>query len=133
VEDHGPVFALKVTAAPCLAERGGDQGGVDVDDDPPGQQFAGHTAGETARTQREQVPHVSADLGADGGDTPQQCVVEQGQGAVNGGVRGRVTEHACLVGQQRDIGHASTAEHDRDRQVDQHDAAVPPARLLPDR
>jgi hypothetical protein len=50
---------------------GGDQGGVDVDDDPPGQQLAGHTQPwKPARAQREQVPHVSADLGADGGDTP---------------------------------------------------------------
>jgi hypothetical protein len=111
-----------------------DEGGVDVDHHPAGEQLAGHAEpGEPARAQGEQVPHVSADMGTDGGDTAQQSAVQGGQATSDGGVRRWLAEHLLLVGQQCDVGYASASEHDRDRQVDQDMATVPPARSLPDR
>jgi hypothetical protein len=40
---------------------------------------------------------VRADPGPDGGDPGQQPVIQRGQAAPGGGVRGRVSEHAGLA------------------------------------
>jgi len=116
---------------PVLVGVRGDQGGVQVDDDPSGEQLARHDQpGEPAWAGAEQLPHVLTHGCHRLGDLAQRRVVGRGQGAVHGGVRRWFAEHAGLVFQQCDVGHAGGAQHDRHRHRHQHRAPVPPARTV---
>jgi hypothetical protein len=110
----------------------GDQRGVQVDHNPAGQQLAGHRQPrEPARTQRSQPPHQPADHSPGFGDPGQARLVDAVQGPSGGGVRRRLAEHPCLVGEQVDVGQAHRPEGDRDCEIDQDDFPVPLSRPLP--
>ena len=114
----------------CRAGLGavrGDQRGVQVDDNPPGQDLPGHIQPrEPAGAQRQQTPHMPADHRPGLGDPGQAGLVDPVQGPAGRGVRRRVTEHPRLMGQQLDVGQAHRPERDRDRQVDQNHTTIPP-------
>ena len=122
---------LNVTAAPCLSECAVIRVDVQVDDDPPVQEFTGdQQPGESVRPVGDQVPDPSAGFRPSFGDLTQGDRVEGGQAAADGAVRGRVTEHRGLMGQQVDVGHAGRAERDRHRQRREYGAPVPTAGAL---
>lgn len=75
-----------------LRRVGGDQGGVQIDDHPPGQQLARHRQPRKPLwAAGEQRPYVSADLRSGLAD-PLQRLVEAGQRSPDGRLRRRITE-----------------------------------------
>ena len=122
----------------ALLERGrrallvtvrGDQGGVHVDDHPPGQKFPGHAQPrKPLRPAGEQLPHPGPDPRPGFRDPAQGCLVQLGQSPAHSRFRRRIRENEGLMREQPDVGHAGRAEHDRGRQTGQYRAPIPPPR-----
>ncbi len=130
-----PVALLPGRGGALLVRAGGDQGGIHVDDQPPGQGLSGDLEPrEPGGRVLDQLPGVRPGSRAGAGD-----LVQRGRrpGQVQGAPHRRrarcVPEHRGQVLQQGDVAHAGRPERDRGRQRDQHGAPVEDGRgaLLP--
>jgi hypothetical protein len=109
----------------------GDQGGVHVQDQPPGQDLPGDgQPREPGRGPLDQLPHVRPGFCPGLRDPLQhRRAAGQVQGAPYRRPAWRRPQHGSQVRQHRDVAHGRGSERDRRRHRHQHDPAVQDRRL----
>jgi hypothetical protein len=116
-----------------LAGVAGDDGGVQVDHDPPVQALpTDRGPREPARTLGQMAPDRPAGLGQRASQPLQDPLVAAVQDAPQGGVRPAPPERARVAGQQTlDLGQVPRSGGDRRRRSDQDDAPAQPVCATP--
>ena len=118
-------ISVKGGCGAFLVAAGGDQRGVQVDDQPACQQLPGDgQPREPGRPRRDQRPDVRADRRPRPGDLVQGARIGQLQRPPHRRVARLRTQDRAVVGQQGDVGHAGGPERDRRRHGHQRHAAV---------